>query len=316
MTDPLSKSSDTEALRVSNFDFHLPEELIAQQPPAERGTSRMLVLNRSLPEGQAAFFDRSFADLPSLLEPGDLLVLNDSRVIPARLYAQRITTRSKQGPSGRIEVLLTSLDGAGNWNALVRPGRKVRVGDKLEFASTSGQVLLRAEVLASGEFGERALRFEPVADFFTALDQIGHMPLPPYIKRDDLSTDRERYQTVYASDRGSVAAPTAGLHFTPAILDAIAERGVEIARITLHVGLGTFAPLRVERVDEIQLHCERYTMPVETAAALNRARIERRRIIAVGTTTVRTLEYCALSVQGREIAAHSGDDSDQSELRW
>ena len=164
-------------------------------------------------------------------------------------------------------------------------------------------------MLAAGEFGERTLRFEAVDDFFAALDQIGHMPLPPYIKREDANTDRERYQTVFAAQRGSVAAPTAGLHFTPQILDAITARGVEIARVTLHVGLGTFAPLRVETVNEIRLHSERYTLPVATAEALNRARAAGRRIVAVGTTAVRTLEHCALTAEqiGSEITAHSGE---------
>jgi S-adenosylmethionine:tRNA ribosyltransferase-isomerase len=328
-------------LRVADFDFHLPEELIAQQPPAERGTSRMLVLNRA----ENSLRDTTFADLPSLLNPGDLLVLNDSRVIPARLYARRVTTRGKQEPSGQIEVLLTSPDGAGNWNALVRPGRKVHVGDQLTFfakaagdteqaAHTEGagafrplnqpqaqrgfspggpEPLLRAEVLASGEFGERLLHFVPVEDFFAILEQIGHMPLPPYIKRDDATADRERYQTVFAAQRGSVAAPTAGLHFTPAALEAIAARGVEIAKLTLHVGLGTFAPLRVDRVDQIHLHSERYTLPAATAEALNRARAPifgpARRIVAVGTTAVRTLEHCAQTAQGRPLEPHTGETS-------
>ena len=306
--EPLSR----EPLSVSDFDFALPEDLIAQQPPAERGTSRMMVLNRALPTGEASLADRSFADLPSLLNPGDLLILNDSRVIPARLFARRANLHGKQEASGLIEVLLTSPDGAGNWNALVRPGRKVRIGDRLEFAGSEGSIVLEAEVVASGEFGERTLRFAPVADFFAALDQIGHMPLPPYIKREDQTGDRERYQTVFAQERGSVAAPTAGLHFTPSVLQAIAARGVEIAKLTLHVGLGTFAPLRVERVAEIRLHSERYTLPAATAEALNRARAEGRRIAAVGTTAVRTLEHCALTAEtssNGQLQPHSGETS-------
>jgi S-adenosylmethionine:tRNA ribosyltransferase-isomerase len=283
--------------------------LIAQQPPAERGTSRMLVLNRNPPQGEASLSDRVFTDLPALLNPGDLLILNDSRVIPARLFARRGNARGKQEPSGLIEVLLTSPDGAGNWNALVRPGRKVRIGDRLEFTAPDGSVALQADVTASGEFGDRALRFIPVEDFFATLDQIGHMPLPPYIKRDDATADRERYQTVFAVQRGSVAAPTAGLHFTPSILESIAARDVEIARLTLHVGLGTFAPLRVDRVDEIRLHSERYSLPAETAEALNRAHAEGRRIVAVGTTAVRTLEHCANVAQGLPLQAHSGETS-------
>jgi S-adenosylmethionine:tRNA ribosyltransferase-isomerase len=309
---PQEKLSGGQALRVSDFDFDLPEELIAQQPPAERGTSRMLVVNRAQPQGEASLTDRNFADLPALLNPGDLLILNDSRVIPARLFARRANARAKQEATGLIEVLLTHPDGAGNWNALVRPGRKVRVGDRLAFFTTDGSAALEAEVTASGEFGERTLRFGPVEDIFAILDQIGHMPLPPYIKREDQSGDRERYQTVFAVARGSVAAPTAGLHFTPSILEAIAARGVEIARLTLHVGLGTFAPLRVERVDEIRLHSERYTLPAATAEAINRARAEGRRVVAVGTTAVRTLEHCALAAEtssGGQLQAHSGETS-------
>ena len=309
-------SEQNKSLRVSDFDFHLPEELIAQQPPEVRGTSRMLVLDRALPLGESSLSDRSFYDFPSLLNPGDLLVLNDSRVIPARLYAHRTTTRGKQEPSGLIEVLLTTPDGAGNWDALVRPGRKVRIGDQLEFANSAGLVLLKAEVIARGDFGERTLHFHPVEDFFSILEQIGHMPLPPYIKRPhnvvDTATDRERYQTVFAAQRGSVAAPTAGLHFSPSILDAIRARGVEIAKLTLHVGLGTFAPLRVERLDEIRLHSERYTLPAETAGALNLARSEGRRILAVGTTAVRTLEHCAEVAEASstgQLHAHSGETS-------
>lgn len=300
-------SSDTaDALRVSDFDFYLPEELIAQQPPEQRGTSRMLTLDRS--SGEIA--DRMFANFPEMLEPGDLLVLNDSRVIPARLFAQRATAHGKQPATGLIEVLLTAPDAEGNWSTLVRPGRKVRVGDQLDFADAAGEVVLQAKVIDRGEFGERLLRFDAVDDFFSTIERIGHMPLPPYIHRADAEPDRERYQTVYARERGSVAAPTAGLHFTPQTLEAIAARGVEVARITLHVGLGTFAPLRVDRVAEIRLHSERYTLSAETADALNRvnlARGEGRRIVAVGTTVVRTLEHCARMAAGRPLEAHSGE---------
>lgn len=314
MKTPEKISKDNHSLRVSDFDFHLPEELIAQQPPAERGTSRMLVLKRATtdhPLTDRSLADLSFSALPSLMNPGDLLILNDSRVIPARLYAHRTTSRGQQASTGLIEVLLTNPDGAGNWNALVRPGRKLRSGDQLEFPDPSGSVLLKAEVTGSGVFGERTLRFAPVEDFFSTLEQIGHMPLPPYIKRDDATTDRERYQTVFAAQRGSVAAPTAGLHFTPAVLDQIKARGVEIAKLTLHVGLGTFAPLRVERVDQIHLHSERYTLPPETADALNRARSDGRRIIAVGTTAVRTMEHCAqaAAASNSQLQPHTGETS-------
>jgi len=328
-------------LRVADFDFDLPPELVAQQPPAERGQSRMLLMDRTT----GALRDASFTDLPALLHPGDLLVLNDSRVIPARLYAHRTNLRSQgnpgapgapsesrqlsgawvgklesqpatpQPPTGKIEVLLTEPAGenqwnAPTWNALVKPGKKVAVGDHLAFPAPTGETLLEAEVLDRGDFGARLLRFDPPSpespDFFAILDQIGHMPLPPYIRHADTATDRERYQTVFSRERGSVAAPTAGLHFTPQILEALTAAGVEVARVTLHVGLGTFAPLRVDRLDEIHLHRERYSISAEAAAAINRAQREARRIVAVGTTVVRTLESVAQRLNGAEIQPHSG----------
>ena len=298
-------------LLVSDFDFHLPAELIAQQPPAERGSSRMLHLDRAT----GALQDRHFAELPELLQPGDLLVLNNSRVIPARLFARRVNLRDRQPATGVIEVLLTEVHEDGEWTVLVRPGRKVRVGDELVFLDAAEQTVLRAEVVAAGEFGERRLRFAPLTeavlnsaapDFFTALDRIGHMPLPPYIHRPDSPADRDRYQTVYAAAHGSVAAPTAGLHFTPQILAALAARQIQCAFVTLHVGLGTFAPLRVQRLSQIRLHREPYTLPPETAAAIHAARREGRRIVAVGTTVVRTLEHCAMEAHPDLPAAHSG----------
>jgi S-adenosylmethionine:tRNA ribosyltransferase-isomerase len=296
-------SRGIDGLRVDDFDFDLPEELIAQEPPVERGNSRMLVMNRMT----GWLKDASFTDLSALLKPGDLVVLNDSRVIPARLYARRTLQREREMPTGRIEVMLTEPAGENEWRALVRPGRKVSVGERLVFPTPTGKIALEAEVLERGQFGERLLRFEPVEDLFAVLEQIGHMPLPLYIRRDDAGADRERYQTVFSRERGSVAAPTAGLHFTPQVLDALAAKGVEIARITLHVGLGTFAPLRVERVDEVHLHRERYTLSNATAGAVNRAVREDRRIVAVGTTVVRTLEHCASQADGGDLKPHSGE---------
>ena len=300
-------AQEQAGLRVSDFDFDLPQELIAQEPPAERGSSRMLVVDRASGELR----DSRFAELPRLLRAGDLVVLNDSRVIPARLYARRTTIRDREAPSGLIEVLLTEPAGENRWRALVKPGGKVGVGERLVFEDGAGEVQLEAEVLERGEFGERLIEFAPVADFFGVLESIGHIPLPPYIRRDDAEADRERYQTVFSRDRGSVAAPTAGLHFTPEILDELSKRGVEIARVTLHVGLGTFAPLRVERVDHVHLHRERYTISEEAAEVVNRALRDGRRIVAVGTTVVRTLEAAALAAKksgfaNGELAAHSG----------
>ena len=308
MTEP-SPPKDRSAERVEEFDYDLPEELIAQEPPAERGSSRMLVMDRAT----GAFRDDFFSRLGENLRRGDLLVLNDSRVIPARLYAQRTLVRDREKPTGRIEVMLLEpvLDpvGQNQWRALVRPGRKVAIGERLVFPAPNGDIALEAEVVERGQFGERLLEFAPAkdstADFFAVLDSIGHTPLPPYIHRDDADADRDRYQTVFARDRGSVAAPTAGLHFTPQILDALIANGVEIARVTLHVGLGTFAPLRVERVDQVHLHSERYTIGAAAAESVNRALAEGRRIVAVGTTVVRTLEAAALAAGNGPIKPHS-----------
>ena len=310
---------------VSDFGYELPEELIAQRPPEVRGTSRMMTLDRR----SGSFADRSFGDLPLLLEPGDLLVLNDSRVIPARLFATRagLATQEKSpAPRGLIEVLLTERlvgsEGANEWTALVRPAKKVQVGERLLFGVVgSTQTVLQAEVIGAGEFGERRLRFVEVDDFYAALERIGHLPLPPYIHRPkdapDRAEDQERYQTVYSrplgsvEERGSSAAPTAGLHFTPEILEEVRARGVEVVTLTLHVGLGTFQPVRAERTEEIRLHAESYTISAAAAEAVNRARREGRRIVAAGTTTTRTLEHVAREAEksGREIEPHSGNTS-------
>jgi S-adenosylmethionine:tRNA ribosyltransferase-isomerase len=286
---------------VSDFDYELPEELIAQEPPVERAGARMLALDR----GTGEYADRMFRDFPELLQEGDLLVLNDSRVIPARLFAHRAGLHTQAGhhTSGRVQILLTEQVSEWEWLVLARPGRKALVGEMLTF----GDGALRAEIIAHGEFGERTVRFEPVADFFGEIEKLGHIPLPPYIHRADVDKDRERYQTVYAKPRGSVAAPTAGLHFTPEIFERIRARGVRIAYVTLHVGLGTFQPVRVAHVEDIHLHTERYTLPETTAVELNAARREGRRVVAAGTTTVRTLEHCALA--GGEFEPHTGSTS-------
>ena len=290
---------------VSDFDYDLPPELIAQHPPATRGASRMLRLDRKT----GAFADHLFAELPQMLSAGDLLVLNDSRVLPARLYATRAglhTQHNSPEPSGLIEVLLTErlgdAEGHNDWRALVRPAKKVQPGETLLFAKEPGAApLLTASVMAAREFGERTLRFAASADFIGAVERIGHMPLPPYIHRDkheaDTVEDRERYQTVYSQQAGSAAAPTAGLHFTPEILEALKARGVETAYITLHVGLGTFQPVRVADTREVRLHAEHYTLSAAAAEALNRAHRDGRRVVAVGTTTTRTLEHLARSFE-------------------
>jgi S-adenosylmethionine:tRNA ribosyltransferase-isomerase len=271
----------------------------------------MLVLERAT----GAYTDGWFRDLVGYLREGDLLVLNDSRVIPARLYATREGLHTQKGspdPSGRIEVLLTEEVEPRVWSALVKPGKKVKVGERLHFRDETGLVLLEAEVLGEGDFGERTLRFGVSEHFLGVLERIGHMPLPPYIHRDkgpDSAEDRERYQTVYSRQAGSAAAPTAGLHFTPEILGEIRDRGVRVETVTLHVGLGTFQPVRVEDVGDIRLHEERYTLSEATAEAINRAKAEGRRVIAAGTTTTRTLEHCAVVADGRTLEAHSGATS-------
>jgi S-adenosylmethionine:tRNA ribosyltransferase-isomerase len=292
-------------VRVADFHFELPAELIAQAPPEQRGSSRMLVLDRKT----GAYEDDAFTSLPDRLREGDLLILNDSRVIPARLYATRAGLRTQHNspdPAGRIEVLLTQQLEPDVWTALVRPGRKVQPGETLHFAADGGPSLLQAQVIAAGEFGERTLRFEPHPDFLAILDRIGHMPLPPYIHRDDSQDDRERYQTVFAQQPGSAAAPTAGLHFTPEMVGRLQAKGVQVEAITLHVGLGTFQPVRAEELAKIRLHAERYTLLAATAQALNEARSQHRRVIAVGTTTTRTLEHCATLFSG-ELEPHSGE---------
>jgi S-adenosylmethionine:tRNA ribosyltransferase-isomerase len=297
---------------VSGFNFLLPEELIAQEPLADRAASRLLLLDR----GSGKFHDGWFREFPDLLKPDDLVVLNNTWVFPARLYGRRGGAKalpvSSRNPAsrdflrGRIEVLLTRQvsQEPNQWQCLVRPGRKIGVGERLFFGLKDE---LQAEVMARSSFGERQIRFNPVADFFGAVERIGHVPLPPYIDRADRPGDRERYQTVYARERGSVAAPTAGLHFTPGILARIQQRGIETAEITLHVGLGTFQPVRVERVEDHKLHCESYCISEQAAAAINRALDAGRRVVAVGTTTVRMLEYAAQESKRPRVQAGSGE---------
>jgi S-adenosylmethionine:tRNA ribosyltransferase-isomerase len=303
---------------VSDFDFSLPEELIAQEALVDRAASRLLHLNR----GQPDLHDRQFRDFPDLLRPDDLVVFNNTRVFPARLYGRRRGTNaqplSPANPASRdflrgtIEVLLTrQLSREPNeWECLVRPGRKIGVGEQLFFGKTSANdAELQAEVISRGSFGERRIRFFPVPDFLGVVERIGHVPLPPYIDREDQPADRERYQTIYAREKGSVAAPTAGLHFTPEILDQIKARGIETGEVTLHVGLGTFQPVREERVEDHKLHCESYSISAEAAAAINRTLDEGRRLVAVGTTTVRALEYSAgKSATGRPQAGSGEAD--------
>ncbi|HET7207024.1 MAG TPA: tRNA preQ1(34) S-adenosylmethionine ribosyltransferase-isomerase QueA [Terriglobales bacterium] len=295
---------------VSDFNYDLPDELIAQEPLRDRAASRLLHLRRGSDQVQ----DLTFNDFPRLLRQDDLLVFNNTRVFPARLYGRRSGARaqavSSQNPAaknflkGQVEVLLTSQisEQPNEWECLVHPGRKIGVGERLFFGVHDE---LRAEVVARGTFGVRRIRFAPVDDFWALVEQIGHVPLPPYITRSDRPTDRDRYQTVYARERGSVAAPTAGLHFTPEVLNAIRERGIQLAEVTLHVGLGTFQPIRTEQVEAHRLHSERYTIAPAAAASINGALEAGRRVVAVGTTTIRTLEFSARH-DGR-VRAESGE---------
>ncbi len=282
-------------MRLSDFGYELPPELIAQEAPPVRDAARLLRLDRAT-GGRS---HHRVSDLDALLTPGDVLVLNDTRVVPARLIGRR-------DPSGgRVECLLLQRLGGGRWDALVHPGQKLKVGSRAVFEA--GGRRLELEVLARHHHGRRTIRLAAEdGDVDGAVDAVGHVPLPPYVKRPDRPADRERYQTVYAAARGSVAAPTAGLHFTPALLDRLRARGVERRAITLHVGYGTFEPVRTEEVEAHRVAPERYAVPAATAAAVNRALDEGRRVVAVGTTTTRTLEAAA-RLHGGRLAPGGGE---------
>jgi S-adenosylmethionine:tRNA ribosyltransferase-isomerase len=275
---------------VSDFDYDLPERLIAQHPVDHRDRSRLLLLDRATAGLANASFDR----LPDFLRPGDLLVVNNTRVFRARLLGRRLGTGpdGSATPGARVEVFLVREIEPLVWEALVRPGRAMPEGALIEFAAGR----LSAAVIERRDEGRRVIRFEAGGgDIYPLIDSIGHTPLPPYIKRDqgDL-LDSERYQTIYASRRGAVAAPTAGLHFTPDLLARLQDRGVEIAEVTLHVGYGTFQPVRVSHVEDHRVEQENYFIEAEACRQLNSALAEGRRIIAVGTTTTRALESWAL----------------------
>jgi S-adenosylmethionine:tRNA ribosyltransferase-isomerase len=264
--------------QVSDFDYELPEELIAQTPPAERGSSRMLVVS---PE-EHSFHDDEFRNLSTYLNRGDCLVLNNTKVFPARLQGRRNT------PAGaRVEIfLLRALDeGESTWRALVKPAKRVHRGDLVLFESD-----LNAEIVSESDAGERTLRFSAKGAISETLERIGQTPLPPYIHRQPMPEDRDRYQTVFARSRGSVAAPTAGLHFTTEMLDACKLAGAEVAYVTLHVGLGTFAPMRTGSLSTISLHEEYFEITDEAAEVMKRAA----RLVCVGTTSVRTVETAML----------------------
>ena len=274
---------------LSDFDFELPADRIAQTPTPDREAARLLVLDRR----SGAMGHRTVADLPGLLRPGDLLVINNTRVFPARLLGHRVPS------GGAVECLLLTSLGGERWDTLMHPGQKLRVGAGVVFERDG--LRLRGEVLARRFHGRRTIRLwvEDGSSVDAAIEALGHVPLPPYIKRSDEPSDRERYQTVYAAVRGSIAAPTAGLHLTDALLARLRDREVEVARVTLHVGYGTFQPVRVEHVEEHRVEPEPYHVPAATAAAVNRALDEGRRVVAVGTTTTRVLETAARAGAGR-----------------
>jgi S-adenosylmethionine:tRNA ribosyltransferase-isomerase len=285
------------------FDYTLPPELIAQRPLAGRDGSRMLLIDRKA----MRFEDRAFRDISELLQKGDLLVFNNTKVFPARLLGRRRGVSAqplgKNNPAqrgfltGTVELLLTWQESEDVWQGLVHPGRKVRTGEVLVFGDNE----LEAEILGRGEYGVRRARLRTnQGTIEEAIDRLGHVPLPPYIRRDDEADDHTTYQTVYAKVRGAVAAPTAGLHFTPQVLNALTARGVETYEITLHVGLGTFQPMRTREVENHRMEAERYEVSATAAATINRALDEGRRVIAVGTTSARTLESAA-GEDGRRI---------------
>jgi S-adenosylmethionine:tRNA ribosyltransferase-isomerase len=283
-------------MRLEELDYHLPREQIAQRPLERREASRLLFFNRS----SGLFEDRFFTEFPSLLRGDELLIFNNARVIPARLFGRRAGVHS-QPPSrarkaehltGRVEIFLTRELDSQTWEALVHPGRKMQVGERVLF----GQGELEAEVLSRGQLGLRTLRFtsHDQSNLSQHFERLGHVPLPPYIERADEFSDRERYQTVFAKRPGAIAAPTAGLHFSNEMLERVRARGAEICELTLHVGLGTFQPIRSETLEGHVMHSESYEIPKETADRIQSARDAGRPIVAIGTTVVRALEDAGL----------------------
>jgi S-adenosylmethionine:tRNA ribosyltransferase-isomerase len=282
-------------MRLAEFSYQLPPESIAQRPLAQRDASRMLILDREKNNWE----DATFRSLPERLRGDELIVVNNARVIPARLLGRRAGVRAEKPGrnrrvvreflSSQIEVLLTRQVSPEEWEALVRPGKKMQLGERVHFGGGE----LTAEVVGRGEYGLRRLRLSSVGDVHEAIERLGHVPLPPYIARGDEPADRERYQTIFAKQPGAVAAPTAGLHFSAAIIDQIKQRGVEIAAITLDVGLGTFQPIHEEEIENHHIHSERYEISEHTAKAIRDARKDSRPILAVGTTVVRALEDAA-----------------------
>jgi len=280
-------------MRTADFDFALPPELIAQRPALRRDESRLLVLNRD----GGRIEHRQFRDLPDFLRAGDVLVLNNSRVIPARLRGANAST------GGQFEILLLEESAVNDWWAMLRPGRRARAGAQIAIHDRDGNPAgICAAVVETNDEGNRRLKFTGTPDVRGQLERLGETPLPPYIRRDhELPEDKERYQTVFARNGGSVAAPTAGLHFTPELLEKIRGRGVQVCFVTLHVGPGTFLPVKTESLAAHKMHEERFEVGEETARIVNETRISGRRVIAVGTTTVRVLESIAALNNGKIV---------------
>ena len=281
-------------MHINDFDYYLPEEQIAQHPADKRDASRLLVVDRKTDKLE----HRHFYDILDYLNPGDCLVMNNSKVIPARMFGTKEITGAK------VEFLLIKRIKDDIWEAMVRPGKKLHVGDRVSFTDDGA---LSAEILEHSEGGTRIVRFEYEGDFHELLDRIGKIPLPPYIERESDEEDKERYQTVYCKEEGSVAAPTAGLHFTQELIEKALQKGVRIAYVTLHVGIGTFRPVKCEIIEEHKMHFEEYEVDEENAAIINETKKAGGRIISVGTTSTRTVES-ASSENGTVMAGHGSTD--------
>lgn len=288
-------------MNVSDFDYELPEELIAQHPSEKRDESRLLVVNRTTGEIR----HEHFYDIEKYLKPTDCLVLNDSKVLPARLFGV------KEGTGAKIEFLLTKRIDGDVWETMVRPGRRLKDGDRVRFADD-----FSAQVIEKSEGGTRIVRFEYEGIFMERLEEIGSMPLPPYIERPAEAEDKDRYQTVYAHEEGSVAAPTAGLHFTDELLERIRAKGVKTAYVTLHVGIGTFRPVKAERVEDHEMHFEEYEISEESARIINETKAAGGRIIAVGTTSTRTCESAAIKKVPGDLSEESSSEDSSSDENY
>lgn len=284
-------------MHINDFDYELPEELIAQKPADRRDASRLLVVHRETGETE----HKHFYDILEYLNEGDCLVLNNSKVLPARLYG------IKEGTGAKVEFLLIKRIDGDRWETMVRPGKRLKPGDSVMF---SEDPLLKADIIDYGNDGTRIVEFSYDGIFMERLEEIGSMPLPPYIERQSENEDRDRYQTVYCREEGSVAAPTAGLHFTEELLEKARAKGVELAYVTLHVGIGTFRPVKCENIEDHSMHFEEYHIDEKTAEIINRAKAEGRRVISVGTTSTRTVESAAYFDEEKDCwQVRSGENS-------